>query len=47
MGWTVLEWVQKQRWGTMKGLQRCALEDVAVLHALRANRPEEATAQVV
>ena len=47
MGWTVLEWVRKQRWGTMKGLQRCAAEDVAVLHAPRANRPEEATAQVV
>ena len=46
-GWTLLDWIKVQRWGKLAAMKRCAVMDSAVLHALRAGRHEEATAQTV
>ena len=45
--WALEDWVKRQSWGRMRGLQRCAIADCAVVQALHRNEPARAQAQAV
>ena len=45
--WTLKDYVRKQNWGRYKGLQRCAIMDVAAYELIRAGKHEIAAAQLV
>ena len=45
--WTLKDYIKKQNWGRYKGLQRCAVMDVAAYELIRAGKPDIAAAQLV
>lgn len=45
--WTLKDWVKRQPWSKFKGIQRCAMQDVAVIELLRNQQPEAACAQAI
>ena len=45
--WTLRDWVKRQPWSKFKGLQRSAVQDVAVYEMLRNGESQPAMAQLV